>query len=1129
MLSNPNLDLVSRFVRLPLAQQKLFYQRVQAKGMSFARLPIPQTRQEMDNLPLSYAQERQWFLWQLEPESSAYHIPTALRLRGRLDIASLQRSFAALVERHESLRTRIARMGDEWVQVVSADVSLALEVEVQRGLDEQRLLERVEAEIARPFDLEQGPLLRVTLLEVDADEHVLVMVQHHIVSDGWSMQLMVEELVQLYAGYSQGLDVVLPALPIQYADYALWQRSWMEAGEKERQLAYWTGLLGGEQPVLELPLDHPRQPLRSYRGAQLDLELEPHLALALKQLVQRKGVTMFMLLLASFQALLHRYSGQADIRVGVPIANRNRVETERLIGFFVNTQVLKADINGRMGFDELLAQARQRALEAQAHQDLPFEQLVEALQPERSLGHNPLFQVMFNHQADSRSANQGVQLPGLSLERMEWRSSSVAFDLTLDVHEAEDGIWASFGYATDLFEASTVERLARHWQNLLRGIVAEPGRPVAELPLLLDEERDCLLRAWAENADEGGLPPLVQLQIQEQARLRPQAQALALEGQALSYAELNARANRLAHCLIARGVGPDVLVGIAVERSLDMVVGLLAILKAGGAYVPLDPTYPQDRLRHMLEDSAVGLLLSQEHLLPGLPLHEGLEVLSIDRLERDASVSTDDPVVNLRPENLAYVIYTSGSTGMPKGVAVSHGPLIAHIVATGERYEMTPEDCELHFMSFAFDGSHEGWMHPLINGARVLIRDDSLWLPERTYAEMHRHGVTVGVFPPVYLQQLAEHAERDGNPPPVRVYCFGGDAVAQASYDLAWRALKPKYLFNGYGPTETVVTPLLWKARAGDACGAAYMPIGTLLGNRSGYILDGQLNLLPVGVAGELYLGGEGVARGYLERPALTAERFVPDPFGAPGSRLYRSGDLTRGRADGVVDYLGRVDHQVKIRGFRIELGEIEARLREHPAVREAVVVAQPGAVGQQLVGYVVAQAPAVADSPEAQAECRAQLKTALRERLPEYMVPSHLLFLARMPLTPNGKLDRKGLPQPDASLLQQVYVAPRSDLEQQVAGIWAEVLQLQQVGLDDNFFELGGHSLLATQVIGRLRERLHLEVPIKSMFTAETLGEFCHGVETLKAESAPVEDALAKSLEALKRLSADELEKLIS
>ncbi|EJN1410477.1 amino acid adenylation domain-containing protein, partial [Pseudomonas aeruginosa] len=438
---------------------------------------------------------------------------------------------------------------------------------------------------------------------------------------------------------------------------------------------------------------------------------------------------------------------------------------------------------------------------------------------------------------------------------------------------------------------------------------------------------------------------LVHQRVAERARMAPDAVAVIFDEEKLTYAELDSRANRLAHALIARGVGPEVRVAIAMQRSAEIMVAFLAVLKAGGAYVPLDIEYPRERLLYMMQDSRAHLLLTHSHLLERLPIPEGLSCLSVDREEEWAGFPAHDPEVALHGDNLAYVIYTSGSTGMPKGVAVSHGPLIAHIVATGERYEMTPEDCELHFMSFAFDGSHEGWMHPLINGARVLIRDDSLWLPERTYAEMHRHGVTVGVFPPVYLQQLAEHAERDGNPPPVRVYCFGGDAVAQASYDLAWRALKPKYLFNGYGPTETVVTPLLWKARAGDACGAAYMPIGTLLGNRSGYILDGQLNLLPVGVAGELYLGGEGVARGYLERPALTAERFVPDPFGAPGSRLYRSGDLTRGRADGVVDYLGRVDHQVKIRGFRIELGEIEARLREHPAVREAVVVAQPGAV----------------------------------------------------------------------------------------------------------------------------------------------------------------------------------------
>ncbi|MDU1799053.1 MAG: amino acid adenylation domain-containing protein, partial [Pseudomonas aeruginosa] len=986
----------------------------------------------------------------------------------------------------------------------------------------------VEAEMARPFDLRADALLRISLFEVAPNDHVLVMVQHHIVSDGWSMQLMVEELVQLYAAYSQGREAALPALPIQYPDYAVWQREWMEAGERERQLAYWIGLLGGEQPVLELPFDRPRPAEQSFRGARLEFELGAERARRLKALAQRQGASTFMLLLASFQALLYRYSGQPDIRVGVPVANRNRVETERLIGFFVNTQVLKADIDGQMGFDRLLHQVRQRSLEAQAHQDLPFEQLVEALQPERSLSHSPLFQVLFNYQAE-RGEHGLPEVAGLSIEEQAWESHTAQFDLVLDTCESESDIWAALVYATDLFDASTAERLVRHWQNLLDAILAMPDARLGELDMLDREEREVIGQLW--NRSDSGYPatPLVHQRVAERARMAPDAVAVIFDEEKLTYAELDSRANRLAHALIARGVGPEVRVAIAMQRSAEIMVAFLAVLKAGGAYVPLDIEYPRERLLYMMQDSRAHLLLTHSHLLERLPIPEGLSCLSVDREEEWAGFPAHDPEVALHGDNLAYVIYTSGSTGMPKGVAVSHGPLIAHIVATGERYEMTPEDCELHFMSFAFDGSHEGWMHPLINGARVLIRDDSLWLPERTYAEMHRHGVTVGVFPPVYLQQLAEHAARDGNPPPVRVYCFGGDAVAQASYDLAWRALKPKYLFNGYGPTETVVTPLLWKARAGDACGAAYMPIGTLLGNRSGYILDGQLNLLPVGVAGELYLGGEGVARGYLERPALTAERFVPDPFGAPGSRLYRSGDLTRGRADGVVDYLGRVDHQVKIRGFRIELGEIEARLREHPAVREAVVVAQPGAVGQQLVGYVVAQEPAVADSPEAQAECRAQLKTALRERLPEYMVPSHLLFLARMPLTPNGKLDRKGLPQPDASLLQQVYVAPRSDLEQQVAGIWAEVLQLQQVGLDDNFFELGGHSLLATQVIGRLRERLHLEVPIKSMFTAETLGEFCHGVETLKAESAPVEDALAKSLEALKRLSADELEKLIS
>ncbi|NYU38538.1 amino acid adenylation domain-containing protein, partial [Pseudomonas aeruginosa] len=601
-----------------------FAQGLERTTDAVSTIPLADRQQP---LALSFAQERQWFLWQLEPESAAYHIPSALRLRGRLDVDALQRSFDSLVARHETLRTRFRLEGGRSYQQVQPAVSVSIERE-QFG--EEGLIERIQAIVVQPFDLERGPLLRVNLLQLAEDDHVLVLVQHHIVSDGWSMQVMVEELVQLYAGYSQGLDVVLPALPIQYADYALWQRSWMEAGEKERQLAYWTGLLGGEQPVLELPFDRPRPARQSHRGAQLGFELPRELVEAVRALAQREGASSFMLLLASFQALLYRYSGQADIRVGVPIANRNRVETERLIGFFVNTQVLKADLDGRMGFDELLAQARQRALEAQAHQDLPFEQLVEALQPERNASHNPLFQVLFNHQSEIRSVTPEVQLEDLRLEGLAWDGQTAQFDLTLDIQEDENGIWASFDYATDLFDASTVERLAGHWRNLLRGIVANPRQRLGELPLLDAPERRQTLSEWNPAQREYAVQGTLQQRFEEQARQRPQAVALILDEQRLSYGELNARANRLAHCLIARGVGADVPVGLALERSLDMLVGLLAILKAGGAYLPLDPAAPEERLAHILDDSGVRLLLTQGHLLERLPRQAGVEVLAID-------------------------------------------------------------------------------------------------------------------------------------------------------------------------------------------------------------------------------------------------------------------------------------------------------------------------------------------------------------------------------------------------------------------------------------------------------------------------------------------------------------------
>ena len=1037
-----------------------------------APAPALQPVDRAQPLALSYAQQRQWFFWQMAPESTAYNMATVLRLRGDLDVEALRQSFEALIARHETLRTTFRQVGDHALQVIHPPQPFNLpseEVELCQGDEQAALLKRlVEAETQCPFDLEHGPLLRVKLLRVAEDDHVLVLTLHHIVSDGWSMPVMVDELVQLYQGLCSGQTVELPELPIQYADYAVWQRQWMEAGERERQLAYWKGQLGDRQPVLELPGDRPRPATQDFAGASVAIDLDRDLVHALKALAQQQGVSLFMLLLASFQTLLHRYSGQDDIRVGVPIANRNRLETERLIGFFVNTQVLKADFDLHTTFSQLLEQTRQTALAAQAHQDLPFEQLVEALHPERSLSHSPLFQALYNHQTEPQG--QARSLPGLEVEGLAWERYTAQFDLTLDTFEHADGLGASLVYATSLFDRARIEALAQHWCNLLADIVRQPQQRVAELAMLGSEEREQLLAAWDQTGDDYPDDRFVHQLFADQVARTPDAVAIRFDDQRLSYRQLDAQANRLAHRLIEQGVGPEVRVVIAMRRSTDIMVAFMAVLKAGGVYVPLDIAYPQDRLRYMMQDCAAALVLTQSDVLGTLPIPEGLPTLAVDLPAAWQQGPDTPPEVALSRHNLAYVIYTSGSTGMPKGVAVAHGPLASHILANGERYETGPQDCELHFMSFAFDGAHEAWMHLLINGASVLVRDDSLWLPEQAYAEMHRHGVTIAVFPPVYLQQLAEHALRVGNPPPVRIYCFGGDAVPQAGYELAWQALRPQYIFNGYGPTETVVTPLLWNASPGDACGAAYAPIGRLVGRRRSYVLDASLNLVPLGHSGELFLGGLCLARGYLDRPGLTAERFVPDPFAANGERVYRSGDLTRTRADGLVDYLGRIDHQVKIRGFRIELGEIEARLQDHPAVRESVVIDIQGPGGKQLAAYLVCADVQLHDL-QGQSLLRSALRDHLKGTLPDYMVPTHLVFLDTLPLTPNGKLDRKGLPKPDVSQLQQVYVAPRNALEQTIAGIWADVLKVDKVGLSDNFFELGGDSIISIQVVSRARQ----------------------------------------------------------
>ncbi|WP_129973115.1 MULTISPECIES: non-ribosomal peptide synthase/polyketide synthase [unclassified Pseudomonas] len=1066
-------ELIESVGQLSAKQRKALAVLLKQKGVNLFDIAPVFKRTAEEPLLLSYAQQRQWFLWQWAPHSAAYNIPTALRLQGPLDESALERSLQALIERHETLRTVFSQETEQPLQTILPPGSFALEtypLSPELASDPDASIQAfVQTQSQKTFDLQQGPLLRAALLQVNPNDHVLVLTLHHIVSDGWSLQVMIEELVQLYAGFSLGHDAGLPALPIQYADYALWQRQWMEAGEQARQLAYWQEKLGGEQPVLELPLDRARSVDQSFAGASHNLILDPQLSQGLKAFARRENVTLFVLLLASFQALLHRYSGQSDIRVGVPVANRGRVEIERLIGFFVNTQVLKADVDSQTPFIDLLRQVKQTAQEAQAHQDLPFEQLVEALEPGRSLSHSPLFQVMFNHQAERRSSVE-TRLNGLSIEPLEWQSQTAQFDLTLNTTEQAHGIEAVLKYATDLFDAATIERLAQHWTALLQAIVADPSRSIGQLPMLDDARQQQLLSQWNPTRVEHPVEQCIHQAIEAQAERHPEAVAVTFAGQRLTYAELNRRANQWAHRLIANGVGPDVRVGVAVERSLDMIVAIVAVLKAGGAYVPLDPGYPQDRLSYMIEDSGIGLLLTQGHLQAQLPIPPGLTCLDLSQTLEPGN--SENPVCLTTPDNLAYVIYTSGSTGKPKGALLPHSNVIRLFSATDHWFGFGPDDSWTLFHSYAFDFSVWEIFGALLYGGKlVVVPHDVTRSPEDFYTLLCDEHVTVlnqtpSAFKP--LMQLASESSRDHS---LRYVVFGGEALEVQNLRPWFERFgdRAPTLVNMYGITETTVHVTYRPLSMADLEQSHSSPIGEPIVDLSWYLLDSALNLVPQGCIGELYIAGAGLARGYLNQPGMSATRFVPDPFNPQaGERMYRTGDLARLRGDGVIEYIGRIDHQVKIRGFRIELGEIETRLLKLPAVREAVVLAVEGPSGQQLATWIV---PNEALQGDAEATLRDSIKAQLREALPDYMVPVSWAFLERLPLTANGKLDRKQLPQPQVAQVQEAYAAPRSELEQQLAAIWQDVLKVERVGLNDNFFELGGDSIISIQVVSRARQ----------------------------------------------------------
>jgi len=1046
---------------------------IQASGQTNQQPPIAQVDRRQV-VPLSYSQQRMWFLWQMEPDSPAYNVGGMARLRGVLDVQRFESALQALIMRHETLRTTFPSVDGIARQQVHADSGLRMDWQDFSALADddrqQRVQQLADDEAHRPFDLETGPLLRACLVKTAEHEHYLVLTLHHIVTEGWAMDIFARELSALYEAFVDERDSPLAPLPVQYLDYSVWQRQWLESGERQRQLDYWTAQLGREHPLLELPSDRPRPAVQSHQGELYRFDLSDELAAKVRAFNGQQGLTLFMTMTAALAVLLYRYSGQTDLRIGAPVANRIRPESEGLIGAFLNTQVLRCQLDGQMTVGQLFEQVRHTVIEGQSHQDLPFDHLVEALQPPRSAAYNPLFQVMCNVQR--WEFQQSRTLAGMTVEYLANDARATKFDLNLEVTDLDHRLGCCLTYSTDLFDEPRIARMAGHWRNLLEALLADPQQRLSELPLLDDSERQGLLDSLGVEPGVHRLDQCIHQLFSEQAQVRPDAPALTFAGETLSYAELDQRANRLARMLRERGVGPQVRVGLALERSLEMVVGLLAILKAGGAYVPLDPEYPLDRLHYMIEDSGVGLLLSDAAMFEAL----GELPPTVARwcLEEDAARLLDYsseplPLISL-PQHQAYLIYTSGSTGKPKGVVVSHGEIAMHCQAVIQRFGMRADDCELHFYSINFDAATERLLVPLLSGAHVVLRAQGQWDAEDICGLIRQHRINILGFTPSYGSQLAQWLATQGQTLPVRMCITGGEALTGEHLQRIRAAFQPSLFFNAYGPTETVVMPLASLAPESLPEGAGSVPIGRIIGARVAYILDADLALVPQGASGELYVGGAGLAQGYHQRPGMTAERFVADPFSADGGRLYRTGDLVRQGADGLVEYLGRIDHQVKIRGFRIELGEIETRLLEHESVREAVVLALEAPSGKQLVGYLVTE---VAEQDDGhQAALRDGLKAHLKSQLPDYMVPAHLILLSSMPLTANGKLDRRALPAPDPELNRQHYVAPSTDLELTLAAIWCDVLNVQQVGLNDNFFELGGDSILSIQVVSRARQQ---------------------------------------------------------
>ncbi|BAZ50358.1 amino acid adenylation [Nostoc sp. NIES-4103] len=1042
-----------------------------------AQTSTPQTqiiphRTRSEPCQLSFAQQRLWFLNQLESDVFAYNISTTVRLQGQLNQTALHQSFNEIVRRHEALRTSFTVINDQPVQVIAANLTLNLPVVDLRHLCENEQETEVQrlaiSEAQHCFNLAEVPLLRVTLICLSDVDHVLLFTVHHIVFDGWSIEIFLRELTSLYQAFYAGKPSPLSELPIQYADFAIWQRQWLQGETLKSQLAYWQQQLA-QIPLLQLPTDNARPPIQSFRGASEPFFLPANLTEALKTLSNREGVTLFMTLLAAFKTLLCRYSGQNDVVVGSPIANRDRTELEGLIGFFVNTLVLRTDLSGNPTFRELLHRVREVTLDAYAHQDLPFEYLVEKLQPERNLSHNPIFQIMF---ALGNNPMVDFKLPGLNASFLDIERQAATFDLSVSLQVDAEELRGNFEYNTNIFSADTIRQMVEHFQILLAGVVDNPDQHLANLPLLSATEKHQLLVEWNNTEVEYPLNQCIHDLFEAQVERTPNNIAVAYQDQEITYHELNTRANQLARYLQKLGVGTEVLVGIYVERAIEMVIGLLGILKAGGAYVPLDPIYPQERLALILEDAQVSVLLTQEKLAATLPENTSNLVFLDTDWQAIAAENQCNLTSQTTTQNLAYVIFTSGSTGRPKGVEIFHSAVVNFLYSTRETLELGEQDILLSVTTLAFDIAVLEIFLPLTVGARVVVvsREVAINGVELS-AWLNKSQATIMQATPTTWQLLLE-AGWQGNSQ-LKILCGGEALTRHLANQLCQRCAS---VWNLYGPTETTIWSTAWEVKTDNEI----VPIGRPLANTIMYILDQHGQLVPMGVAGESYIGGAGLARGYLNQPELTAQKFIPNHFNnSKFNGLYKTGDLVRYLPNGNIEYLGRIDAQVKLRGFRIELGEIEAVLNQYPGVKQAIVLLGDN---QLLVAYII--------SSNQQNLTNNELRNFLKLKLPDYMIPSEFVLLETFPLTPNGKVDRRRLLKLTGLRLKKEnnYVAPQSEIERAIADIWQAVLTMEKVGIYDNFFDLGGHSLLLVRVFNQLQQLQYQNLLMMDLFNYPTI-----------------------------------------